>query len=138
MSFVRPPTLKAAANLEDIKHFFPGVRNFLDKFYSTENRSDRQEMLAEEPEILGIPRLDAYLAAVAEHLCLKYDLEIPSWVNAPSRFLGEPYFPAEMQKLKATFIKESPSAFRRRLIFVDADPLIRPLRNLEKINAPTF
>lgn len=36
------------------------------------------------------------------------------------------YFPSGLESLKATLLVESPTAFRRRLIFVGADPLYRP------------
>ena len=37
---------------------------------------------------------------------------------------------AAMESLKATLLVESPTAFRRRMIFVGADPLYRPRRDV--------
>lgn len=72
---------------------------------------------------------NAYLAAVAEHLSLRNALAVPAWAIEPARFLDRPYFPCGLDSLKATLLVESPTAFRRRMIFVGADPLYRPRRD---------
>ena len=105
------------------------LREFLDEFYSAPADS-RAVMLERAPALQpGDERANAYHAAVAEHLALSHRLPIPAWVNAPERFLRAPYFPAGLESLKATLLVESPTAFRRRLIFVDRNPLSRPPRN---------
>ncbi len=73
-------------------------------------------------------RANAYYAAVAEHLALTHRLQVPAWTLEAGRFLRKPWFPAGLESLKATLLVESPPAFRRRMIFVDADPLYRPRR----------
>ena len=122
----RPTSLKEVAELGasggDIDAL---LREFLDEFFVAED-SRRATMLVDEPQLLEHERANAYLAAVAEHLTLCYSLPRVAWVNGPQRFLHRPYFPAGLESLKATFLKESPTAFRRRLIFVDANPLSRP------------
>ena len=61
------------------------LRNFLDGFYAAPN----SEALQEEPRRLAeiVPRFgrieDAYLAATAEWLAWKYDLQPPAWAFAP-------------------------------------------------------
>ena len=85
-------------------------------------------MLAEEPPAAAAPSTDAYVGAVAEHLALQYGLDVPRWSWSPSRFLRRPHFPAGLESLKSTYLVSSPSAFRRRMIFVEADPLSRPRR----------
>jgi hypothetical protein len=109
------------------------VREFLDS-WQTLSRSERSEALAEEPVSVGKVE-DAYLAAVAEHLTSIDRIDAPEWTEAPSRFLTEPFFAGGLQSLKATLIVESPSAFRRRLIFISADALSRPARTLIKEDA---
>jgi hypothetical protein len=52
-------------------------------------------------------------------------LTIPGWSDDPSRFLKRPYFTSPLEGLKALLIAESPLAFRRRLIFTEAEPLRR-------------
>ena len=88
-------------------------------------RADRGDALAEEP--IGAGRVeDAYLAALAEHLASRDRMDTPAWTEKPERFLREPFFAGGLESLKAILIVESPSAFRRRLIFISADGLSRP------------
>ena len=103
-------------------------REFLDS-WQTLSRSERPKALAEEPLSVGKVE-DAYLAAAAEHLAAIDRIDVPEWTEAPSRFLAVPFFAGGLQSLKATLIVESPSAFRRRLIFISADALSRPARAL--------
>jgi hypothetical protein len=41
------------------------------------------------------------------------------------RFLHEPYFTSPIENLKAILLAQSPQAFRRRMIFTEAEPLRR-------------
>jgi hypothetical protein len=126
MPFRRPRTLaEVVQRAEQEVGLYDRVREFLDHFY-TESGS-RQAALEPEPALTGDAVADAYLAAVAEHLALSYDLEVPAWVHAPERFLHRPHF-AGPEGMKAVLLAESPLAFRRRMIFVDYDPLARPRR----------
>lgn len=106
------------------------LREFLDAYYLASPGAPRAAMLAPEPAALD-SRKDAYLAAVAEHLALRDGLPVPDWALAPGRFLHAPYFPCGLESLKATLLVESPSAFRRRMIFVGRDPLDRPRRHAQ-------
>jgi hypothetical protein len=82
-------------------------------------------MISIEPPNVGTLE-DAYLAAVAEHLAEYWRLRCPQWVNDGHRFLHRPFFAGGLENLKATLLVESPTAFRRRMIFVGADVLSRP------------
>jgi hypothetical protein len=128
----RPQSLQEAAlwgsQRGEIDHY---LREFLDTFYLADSAQERTQMLLGEPPLSGNERTDAYLAAVAEHLALRYRLRVPEWTGAPSRFLKRPFFPAGLESLKASLLVESPTAFRRRMIFVGADPLYRPRRDRE-------
>jgi len=127
----RPRSLKAVLACA---HTFANVdaflREFLDEFYSEQDATERTQMLAEEPPLTDNDRQDAYLAAVAEHLSLQYHLEIPAWAQESKRFLKRAFFPAGLESLKATLLMESPVAFRRRMIFVGANPLYRPRKDV--------
>lgn len=104
------------------------LREFCDEFYEAPP-VDRRSMLADEPDWQsGDDRANAYYAAVAEHLALANGLKVPGWALDGRRFLRRPFFPAGLESLKATLLVESPPAFRRRMIFVGADPLYRPRR----------
>lgn len=110
------------------------TREFLDEFYKAESDDVRFSMLKDRPALTGNERIDAYTAAVAEHLSYQIKRHPPGWVNESGRFLKRAWFPCGLESLKATMIAESPVAFRRRLIFVEADPLYRPRR----IDPPLF
>ena len=118
----------------------PALRNFLDSFYLERDEMERQKMIADRPSLLPNERANAYLAATAEHLAQKNGLKNPAWASEKSRFLSGPFFPCNLESLKASMIVESPSAFRRRLIFVGSDPLYRPRRDANGIegNSPAI
>jgi hypothetical protein len=83
-------------------------------------------MIADEPARLDNARDHATLAAIAEHLARRWNLPaVPAWTDDPSRFLPEPYFTTAIEALWPMLRKESPPAFRRRLIFTEAEPLRR-------------
>lgn len=105
------------------------LREFLDEYYLTQDREQRGVMLTDEPELTDDDRVNAYLAAVAEHLAIQNRSPVPAWTQQVQRFLRRPYFPIGLESLKASLIMESPAAFRRRMIFVSADPLYRPRRS---------
>jgi hypothetical protein len=100
------------------------LHEFLDTFYLSDP-SHREASLRDEPPTLA-PIKDAYLAAVAEHLALRFGLTAPAWTEQPCRFLSEPFFAGGLEGLKPLLLVESPLAFRRRLIFVSHDALSRP------------
>jgi hypothetical protein len=99
------------------------LSEFLDSFYM--NPDKRQAMIDGEPEPLADVRRHAALGAVGEHLARRWKLRIPAWTEHPSRFLKEPYFTTPLEGLKAMLLAQSPLAFRRRLIFTEAEPLRR-------------
>ena len=99
------------------------VREFLDS-WRVMSSDDRLDALAEEPVSVGRIE-DAYLAALAEHLASENRIDAPAWTEAPSRFLHEPFFAGGLESLKAILLVESSSAFRRRLIFISPDYLVR-------------
>jgi hypothetical protein len=106
----------------------PAIREFLDEWQGM-SLSVRTAALAEEPCSVGKVQ-DAYLAALAEHLALSARIDVPAWTENESKFLTEPFFSGGLESLKATLLVESPLAFRRRLIFISANGLSRPNRNM--------
>ena len=99
------------------------IAGFLDTFYTNPDR--RQAMIDPEPPLLDSPKMDAYLAAVAEHLARRWALDIPPWTANPARTLHEPVFGTSIEALKPMLLAQSPLAFRKRMIFVEHDPLRR-------------
>ena len=106
------------------QNFDLAVREFIDSWQAMPP-AERGEALVEEP-VRVAPVEDAYLGALAEHLAVHDGLDPPNWADRPERFLREPFFAGGLESLKAILIVESPSAFRRRLIFISADGLSRP------------
>jgi hypothetical protein len=120
----RPATLKeVAARALAGEPFDPLLREFLDTFYLADAQG-RAAAIRDEPAAVDAIR-DAYLAAVAEHLALRFGLTIPPWSDEPQRFLTQPFFAGGLESLKAILLVESPLAFRRRHIFVSANALSR-------------
>ena len=101
------------------------IREFLDEFYGALKCGTAQACIADGPELLTEPREHALLGAIGEHLARRWSLPIPEWTNEPSRFLRSPYFTTEAEGFKALLLAQSPLAFRRRLIFTEAEPLRR-------------
>ena len=120
---MRPTSLKDAAD-RIIQGTSPliALNEFLDEFYLS---TERQGMIDEEPGLTGVGWQDAYLGAMAEHLARRWGLAVPGWVDDPRRFLDKPYFVENLQLMKPVLLRDSPIAFRRRLIFTEAEPLRR-------------
>ena len=106
--------------------FDPAVREFLDTFYSYPN--ERTAAIAQRPLDLTDVK-DAYLSAMAEHLARLYHLEIPLWSDIHGHALRRPFFAGGMESMKALLFVQSPTAFRRRMLFVSHDALDRPRRH---------
>ena len=120
----RPDTLaEVARRINAGAAFGPTLSEFLDEFYQHPER--RASMIADEPECVRDSREHAMLGATAEHLARRWNLAVPTWSDDASRFLHEPYFTTPIENLKAMLLAQSPLAFRRRLIFTEAEPLRR-------------
>jgi hypothetical protein len=105
------------------RQFDPSIREFLDSFYVSPEL--RQQAIEERPDSIDAVH-DAYVAAVAEHLARVYGLRIPEWSEIHGNGLREPFFAGGLQSLKGVLVAESPTAFRRRFLFVSKDALSRP------------
>ena len=122
----RPRTLAEVARRRNAGADFSFLlREFLDEFYSALRSTLAGEGIVEEPIAVADPQEHAMFGAVAEHLARRWNLAIPPWTESPSRFLHRPYFTTSIEGLKALLLAESPIAFRRRLIFTEAEPLRR-------------
>jgi hypothetical protein len=126
---MRPKSIAEIAEraAEGFGAFDRAVREFLDSWQSL--GAAREAALSEEPVSVGRIQ-DAYLGALAEHLALSEKLSVAEWTEKPGRFLTEPFFAGGLESLKAILLVESPLAFRRRLIFISADALSRPQREI--------
>ena len=130
----RPGTLSEAVqrSLSRGDSLQPHFSEFLDEFYvhlrpSIRDDDELAAMLIDEPDPVS-PSVDAFLAATAEHLMHRWciDGQVPQWTESPSRFLrGAAYNDSRNDEDSATHFRDSPTAFRRRMLFVCADPLRR-------------
>ena len=125
----RPGTLAEAAATFRINDadtdFRTALAGFLDTFYMDPDCASQRKRLEREPARTGDARCDAYIGAIGDHLCRRWILgEPPRWVDKPWRFLKEPWF-LGADSMKAIYLQESPSAFRARFIFTEAEPLRR-------------
>lgn len=100
------------------------VREFLDEYGMRGRDELRASALDAEPAPLD-DRADAYLAALAEHLARAGDLPIPAWAAGGRRSLDRMWFPGLAPGFRATALRESPVAFRRRGIFIPRGALER-------------
>jgi hypothetical protein len=124
---IRPGTLAQALRLvldegETLRYSLAG---FLDEFYADRDSASRRARIDEAPALTGDAQQNAFFGAIGEHLCHRWNLGAPpEWTNDPARFLDRPLFMGP-ERMKAFLLAESPSAFRRRFIFTEAEPLRR-------------
>ena len=123
----RPGTLAQALRLglcsgDALRGYIVG---FLDEFYADPDSASRRARVEEAPGLTGDGRQDAFVGAIGEHLCHRWNLgQPPAWTDDPARFLSRPWFIGP-ERMKAFLLAESPSAFRRRFIFTEIEPLRR-------------
>ena len=123
----RPGTLaevvRRVRDEHDALHFC--LAGFLDEFYADSEPIGRRGRIETNPGLFEDERRDALIGAIGEHLCHRWGLgDPPAWTNDPARFLARPWFMGP-ERMKAFLLAESPSAFRRRFIFAEAEPLRR-------------
>jgi len=124
---MRPQTLRDAIQQHIAgRDFGVALNEFLDEFYMAD-ATTRQQMIEQEPPLIGDVQQDAYIGAVGEHLATRWRLDhVPAWTSGPARDLEWPWFiDGTSDKLRKILLMESPIAFRRRQIFTEAEPLRR-------------
>ncbi len=98
--------------------------NFLNDFFG--NYPERREELVRDP--LQKPedltpddsRWAVFCAATVEHLCQKYAIPCPDWVNDPAYMLAEPWYyslGAHKPSVRERLERETPEPFTRRNIY---------------------
>lgn len=118
---------ETTSNIEDTFSYM--LRNFLDDFYSAD-RDEKVILLKECPCLLreiandgGV--IDAYMAAIANHLSSQYELVRPHWSSDETRRPDRPWFAMTAAEPKIWLLTQSPAAFRERDLFITADALSR-------------
>jgi hypothetical protein len=80
---------------------------------------------ADEPAATGDTRVDAALAALAEHLSRRDGWHTPVWALNQAREASPWWFVTPLVGLHAKVLVESPLSFRKRGVFISADGLSR-------------
>ena len=75
-------------------------------------------MVSASPDTTGDVRYDALVAALVEHVCVRWALPVPAWVEDPDRFLGTWWFVSGLRSLHALALVQSPISFARRGVFI--------------------
>ncbi|MGF9761689.1 hypothetical protein AAII07_41520 [Microvirga sp. 0TCS3.31] len=123
----KPKSLADVAALarEDGECFGLASGAFGQAFYREQDKAVQQAMLDPAPIPTGDPGNDAWLGAIGEHLAQRWDLEVPSWTQEVA-FMGgqKPSFWPDEALARDIQIVETPPAFRRRLLFTYAEPLM--------------
>lgn len=97
------------------------VIQLLDDYTSTKRSGDLAAAAAlfqEPPEPVGDSRVDAALAALAEHLARQDRWPVPRWAARRLRPAVPWWFVAELDSLQAMAIQQSPLSFRKRGVFI--------------------
>lgn len=100
------------------------VRELLDEFALRGWDDLRLHALTDEPATVD-EHVNAYLAALAEHLARTHTLGVPLWTLQERRTLDHMWFPGVAPGFRPTALRESPAAFRRRGIFIARGALTR-------------
>ena len=75
-------------------------------------------MFADEPPLTGDDRVDAALAALAEHLARRDGWPVPDWTGQERRSTLDWWFVDDLTALQAFALRESPLSFRKRGVFI--------------------
>src|SRR5690349_15640501 len=78
-----------AGRLREGEDLHYAMHEFLDEFALRLEPSSRVEAIHERPPDTDVPRFEAILGALAEHLAVTHDLERPRWALEPGRFLEQ-------------------------------------------------
>ena len=82
-------------------------------------------MWTKPPRLVGDRRVDAALAALAEHLARRDGWACPTWVVDPQREAEPWWFVTPLRGLHPRALVESPLSFRKRGVFITSDALDR-------------
>ena len=121
----RPTSLhEAAVESSTYSEFGRHLKDFLHEFAFAKKRGLALEpLLVEEP-----PRLagrfdhgricDAFLAATADYLARINGIQTPAWALKEDRILDAPWFSEELPAVRLLLLRDTPSAFKDKNVFV--------------------
>jgi hypothetical protein len=130
LEYVPPPSLFSLADVAqdlrvfDVSDAYRVVICWLDEL-SDAGQAIVEAAIADTPKRTGDGRLDALLAAAAEHAAFHADADVPDWLSDGERFLQTVWFPIDLPSLRVRGLVTSPASFARRGIFIDRSDLDR-------------
>lgn len=92
---------------------------------STSGVAAAAQLWRDEPLLSGDLRVDAALAAMAEHLARADAWPVPPWAQDTDRETGRWWFVTDLTGLHPRALVESPASFRKRGVFITSDALVR-------------
>lgn len=121
----RPANYKELADLSERWDPELAWSEFLHEFF----RYKRASFFAVPPPRYFSPQRRALLAGVAEYLCQRYSLPVPSWVNEPEFFLDRRWDPWEdlcpdVEEFRPERVEYSEECFLKRNVVYEARNLI--------------
>lgn len=124
---MRPRRLAEVIRASNQSEIGMPLAEFMDEFYMLHgDRAGQQAMIDDEPDLSGDETIDAYVAAAAEHLALRWGLAVPAWVDTPERDgPSNPFFHPATATMRDQYLIELPYPFKKRNIFTNREPLQR-------------
>ena len=124
-SIRRPDSLReVAAESETYNDFGSNLKDFLHEFnFHRKGGLPLEPMLAEEPLRLRErfkegTICDAFLAATADYLSRLNGIPTPPWALREDLVLNEPWFAMDSPRLRGYLLRDTPSAFKDKNLFV--------------------
>lgn len=121
----RPETLRQVAEESaSYSGFGMNLKDFLhEAAVARERGASLEPMLAEEPPRLagkfeGGAVCDGFLAALADFLSRRDGLQTPVWAQQGDLALETPWFSPDLPGVRAMLLRDTPSAFKDRNIFI--------------------
>lgn len=91
--------------------------------FETADNARRESMITGEPPTVGDPRWDAFLAALAEWLAVRFGMPSPAWVYGSHRYLGQGWWVTPMASMRAWEYAGSPASFQTRGVYLHRESL---------------
>lgn len=121
----RPKTVQEVAKESPTySEFGMNLKDFLHEFARAKQAGvPLLPMFKDEPERL-VSRFkegkicDAFLAGMADHLCRINGILSPEWAFSQDRALDVPWFSDELPAIRMLLLRDTPSAFKDKNIFV--------------------
>lgn len=112
-----------AASPEDTSTPIRRIAELVARFNAADAARQRR-MLAARPVSTGDGRWDAALAAVAEWLAVRAELNPPAWVHESNRYLEPSWWVTTAPSLRAWEYAGSPMAFKQHGVYLHRDSLV--------------